>query len=202
MISSPRRFRYALPPRMIRILHLLEHGAAFETRRGVESLCRALGDGFARDFRTIGSGGDFRDVPTAAAELRRMRERFDLVHAWGSGALTVAALGANVPIVFSPSPEIPRRSVQWLRAVSTYRRVEVIAPTSTLRRRIVEGGISLERCHLIRPGVELGRLKRRKDSTLRAELGLTDDDVVLLAAGESTRASNQDQALWAASILH
>jgi glycosyltransferase involved in cell wall biosynthesis len=37
---------------------------------------------------------------------------------------------------------------------------------------------------------------------LRAQLGFSPDDRVILAAGESTRAAAHDQAAWATSILH
>jgi glycosyltransferase involved in cell wall biosynthesis len=84
-----------------------------------------------------------------------------------------------------------------------YRRVEVVAPTTTLRRAIVQRGVPIERCHLIRPGVEFARIRARKrDRDLRARLGLSDDDFVFLAAGESTRAASHVEAVWAASILY
>jgi glycosyltransferase involved in cell wall biosynthesis len=187
---------------MIRILHLLERDAEFEAERGAESIGRAIGGVFAITRRTIGYGGDWRDAATAAAMLRRAREKFDLIHAWGGRALTVAALGATSPIVFSPASETRPRTIQWLRAVTSYRRVEILCPTSTLHRRLVERGVAIERCHLVRPGVEFNRVKRRRDPALRAEVGLSDGDYVFLAAGESTRAAAHRDAIWAASILH
>jgi len=83
-----------------------------------------------------------------------------------------------------------------------YRHVEVVCPTATLRRLHVERGVVLERCHLIRPGVEFGKVRRRRDAALRARLGFGDGDHVLLAAGESTRAAAHTDAAWAASILN
>src|SRR5687767_8762360 len=145
--------------RMIRILHLLDREAEFEAERGAESLRRAVGDAFDITRRTIGYGGDWRDVPTAAAMLRRSHEKFDLIHAWGGRALTVAALGAASPIVFSPASETTTtQTIRWLRAVMSYRRVEVVCPASTLHRKLVERGVPIERCHLIRPGVEFNRV--------------------------------------------
>jgi glycosyltransferase involved in cell wall biosynthesis len=189
---------------MIRILHLLAHDAEFEAERGAESVGRAVGEGFQVTHRTIGHGGDWRDPATAAATLRRAREQFDVVHAWGGRALTVAALGgaAKSAIVFSPASETRPRTIQWLRAVMSYRRVEVICPTSTMHRKLVERGVAFERCHLIRPGVEFNRVKRRRDPALRERLGLSESDHVLLAAGESTRAAAHRDATWAATILH
>ncbi len=187
---------------MIRVLHLLDHLAEFEAERGSESLARAIGEGFVIERRTIGFGGDYRDIPTAAAAIRRSNEQFDLVHAWGGAALTVAAFATRGRIIFSLSPESHWKTIRWLRAVMTYRRVEVVSSTATLRKRLVQRGIALDRTHLIRPGVEFGRVKRRRDPELRARLGLTETDRVMLVAGESTRAAAHFDAMWAAGILH
>src|SRR5438477_12199828 len=114
---------------MVRVLHLLDHRADFETSRSSQSLPRAAGEGFAITTKTIGRGGTWRDVATAAARLRRSDEQpFDIVHAWGGAALTVAALGTRSPILFSPSPETHPRTVRWLRAILAHRKVEVICP--------------------------------------------------------------------------
>src|SRR4051812_1483237 len=155
---------------MVRILHLLDRDADFETTRSSDSLARATGEGFDITRRTIGLGGDYRDVATAAAMLRRHDFSFDLIHPWGGAALAVAALGAKTPIVFSPSPETRGRTIRWLRAVMPYRRVEVVSPTFTLRRTLVERGIPIERCHLSRPGVEFARIRKKRDIELRARL--------------------------------
>lgn len=161
-----------------------------------------IGEGFAITRRTIGYGGDYRDAATAAALLRRAGETFDLVHAFGTTALTVAAFGTRSPIIFSPASETKSRAIRWLRAVMSYRRVEVICPTVTMHRKLVERGVTIGRCHLVRPGVEFGRVKRRRDPALREQFGLSDADHVFLAAGESTRGASHRDALWATSILH
>jgi glycosyltransferase involved in cell wall biosynthesis len=82
-----------------------------------------------------------------------------------------------------------------------YRNVQVVCPTATLRRTCVERGVPLERCHLVRPGVEFARVRRRRDPALRAALGIGPDDFALLAPGESTAAAGHDLAVWAASIV-
>jgi glycosyltransferase involved in cell wall biosynthesis len=187
---------------MIRILHLLDHPSDFESARGADSLGRALGDGFVVTTRTIGFGGDWRNVATAAAMLRRERDAFDVVHAWSGAGLAVAALGARTPIIFSPPPDLRPRQLRWLRAVMAHRRVENVCATSTLRRMLVRRGVPIERCHLIRPGVEFSRVKRRRDPELRASLGFNDADHVFLAAGESTRAAAHEQGSWAIGILN
>src|SRR5438128_826437 len=169
-----------------RIVHQLrEHEADLETSRASEGLSRALGDGFDVRSRTIGNGGDFRDVATATAQLRRGVMDVDVIHAFGGAALAAAALGTRRAIVFSPAPQTRAKTIHWLRAVMAYRSVEVVCATATQRRRMIERGVALERCHVIRPGVEFSRVKRRRDAELRNRLGLSDRDRVYLAAGES-----------------
>jgi glycosyltransferase involved in cell wall biosynthesis len=62
--------------------------------------------------------------------------------------------------------------------------------------------VALERCHLIRPGVDFGAVRRRRDPALRKRLGFAEDDHVILAAGESTRNASHGDAAWATAILH
>jgi glycosyltransferase involved in cell wall biosynthesis len=188
---------------MTRVLQLLDIDAGFQAQRGVLYLSRDTGAGFTSQVRTIGRGGDFRSGPVAFAELRRTAGEFDICHAWGMRALTAAALaGGKARIVYSPTAFPTPHTLRWLRAIMTYRDVQVISPTATLRRALVERGVPLEQCHLIRPGVEFSRIRRRRNSDLRAALGFTDADRVLLLGGESTRESAQEEAVWAASILH
>ena len=188
--------------RVVRILHLLDRDADFETQRASDGLARSPGEGFELQRRTIGRGGDFRDVANAAARLRRGENGVDLIHAFGGRALAVAALGARGPIVFSPAAETKTRTIHWLRAVMEHRDVQVVCPTATLRRRMIERGIAIDRCHLIRPGVEFSRVSRRRDDALREALGFSRDDHVLLAVGESTRAAAHADAMWATTVLN
>ena len=194
-------FGFPLPfRRMIRVLQILEVDADFQTQRGAAGLARALGAGFHVETRRLGRGG-YQNRAAAVLALRA-EAHFDIVHAWGTAALTTAAMASRKPIVYSPLPEVRRRDVSWTRAVMDYRHVEVVCAGATLRRLHVERGVPLERCHLIRPGVEFGKIRRRRDAALRAKLGFGDGDHVLLAAGESTRAAANTDATWASSILH
>jgi glycosyltransferase involved in cell wall biosynthesis len=81
-----------------------------------------------------------------------------------------------------------------------YRDIEVVSPSATLRNALLRTGIAPAKCHVIRPGVDFGRIKRRNPQ-LRESLGLSTDDFVLLASGESTRGANHRLAAWAAAIL-
>ncbi len=186
----------------IRILHLVDLAAGFQTRRGAESLARDAGLGFDVATRTIGAGGDYANVFAALARLRRdVAGTHDLIHAWGSRALA-AALTLRGRMVHTIGDSPSGKTLGWLRAAMDYSPVQVICPTATLRRTCVERGLPLDRCHLIRPGVEFAKIHRRRDASLRTALGFGENDRVMLLAGESTRAAGHRSALWAAAILH
>ncbi len=162
-------------------------------------LATALGHDFTTEVRTIGPGGDWSGIVAAARELRKIRG-FDVIHVWGTRPLTAAAMAGRGPLVYSPAPDLQKPGARWLSSIMQYRDVEVVAPSATLRNALLSTGIAPAKCHLIRPGVDFGRIKRR-NPRIRESLGLGKDDLVLLASGESTRSANQRLAAWAAAIL-
>src|SRR5215217_4972956 len=154
---------------MARVLHLVEERPDFQTGRSVDALLAAAG----------GEREVVRRLPVAVAGLRRRADgTADVVHAWGPRALAAAVLGARQRIVFSPTAFATPRLIGWLRAAMTYRDVHVACPTATERRVLVERGVPLQRCHLIRPGVDFKRVRRRRDADLRRALGFSDADHV------------------------
>src|SRR5262245_54721056 len=128
---------------MARVLHLHEHDPDYQTQTALDQLTREGATGNL----SIGRGGEF---PTSAMALLRFRRHvpsFDLVHAWGQRALSVAALcGAGRPIVYSPARFPTSQDLRWLRAILTARNINVICPTDTMRRRFVERGVPISRC--------------------------------------------------------
>jgi glycosyltransferase involved in cell wall biosynthesis len=187
---------------MIRLLHVHDCDADFQTTRALEQLRRGLAAEFEMRARTIGAGGDFRNTPSAALALRGDARACDVLHAWGMRALSAVALGAFRNVLFTPTEFPTRRQARWLRAIMNYRNVNVICPTTTLRRALVEGGVALQRCHLVRPGVDFARVRRRRDPALRAALGFAEDHQVLLGVGESTRPADHRQLVWTGTILN
>ncbi|MFI5378707.1 MAG: glycosyltransferase family 4 protein [Tepidisphaerales bacterium] len=186
---------------MVSVLHLLPVDADFQTARSVELLGRHLGADYRVEVRTIGRAGTYRNEIAAAFALRPARD-FDIVHAWGITPFTAAALVCRANLVFSPTDPLTGRQVRWLRAASGYREFNCVVPSATLNRSLVERGLPNDRVHLIRPGVDFSRVKRRRNDELRAQLNLASDDFVLLAPGQSTRGANHVDALWATAILH
>jgi glycosyltransferase involved in cell wall biosynthesis len=183
----------------VRVLQLLDPSAGFSANRAAEILHGSLGAGFEVAVEPIDGAG--------VSAIRRVRTRSprsrDFIHAFGTRALTVAAIGGGGgPTVFTPNDAPTRKQLGWLRAVMTYRNVHVVCPSGALHRRFVEGGIPFRRCHVVWPGVDFARIRKRRDAELRKALGFSEEDRVLLLVGESTRASGHAEALWAAAILH
>lgn len=188
---------------MMRILHLCSTEADFEARRSIEQLSGGLGADFAVESRTIGHEGRYRNWGAALLGLRRSGVRdFDLIHTWDVSSLLAAAMGTGKRLIFTPPTQLGRSGIGWLRAVMGYRDVQVVCPTATLRRMCVENGVAIERCHLIRPGVDFARVKRRRDPRLRAALGFEEDDRVMLLAGETTRQANHRLGVWSTAMLN
>jgi len=180
---------------MARVLHLIDCDAGFQNRAAAEQL--------ARGTEVVGSQCVDSSVAGIVRGLKHVRRRsdFDLIHAFGPRALSVAAI-AGAKTVYAPGESPSPRAARWLRAITDHRDVQVVCPADTTRRFFVERGVPIDRCHLIRPAVDFSKLKRRRNDILRATLGFLPGDHVMLAAGESTRAANHRLAVWAASILH
>ena len=123
---------------------------------------------------------------TTTLELRRNpKERFDVIHAFGPYSLAVALFFGG-RVIYTPS-ELPRKqTIGWLRAAMNYRNLHVVCPTDLMRRWVVRHGVPIERCHLIRPGVDFAKVKTKKDYELRKVFGFTPEDYVVLPGGETT----------------
>ena len=202
MVADPPRSCDRRPPGvyksagMVRVLHLHDGEPDFQTRRALEALTRSIGTGFeASVVRATGLAGGFRGGRACGASP-------DVVHAWGGRALAAAVMRGRGRIVFSPTHFPSPRVARWVRAAMGHHDVQVVCSSATQRRGLVERGVPLGRCHLIRPGVDFARVRRRRDPALRRRLGFSDADHVLLAPGESTRGAAHEDAAWAAAIAH
>lgn len=151
--------------------------------------------------RSIGRGGVYRNVAHAAMSLRFGRGvPFDLIHAFDSPSL-LAACAAPSPVVFGPS-EAPALVPAWWRGAMVYRKGTAIANCNGMHRSLVRGGVPGARCEVIGPPVDLQALRAPRDESLRASLGFSSRDRVVIAPGESTPTAGHLLALHAVSILH
>ena len=185
---------------MTKILHLLGSAADEQTRQIHRMLVDGIGPGYCSETKTIGAGGTLRNLPTAVLRLRR--ERADITYAWGIPALASAVLAGHPRILFSPDHFAGPKSLQWIRSLMDRGDVTFICPTFTQQRLAISHGIAPDQCKVVRPGVDFGRIRRRSDPRLRASLGLSETDFVLIGPGESTLQTAHDQAVWTAGILH
>ena len=188
---------------MPRVLHLRGLSADAQTRRLHQTLTDRLGTEFPADGRTIGHGGDHRHAVAAAVAARRSTA--DLVVAYGLPALAAAVMaGRGRPVLFVPDCFLGPRSVRAALALVDLGDVHMACPTDAQRRLAVTRGIPADRCHVIRPGADFGRVREAAAGrvAMRRSLGFADDDVVLLAPGESTVAADHDRAVWTCGILH
>jgi glycosyltransferase involved in cell wall biosynthesis len=104
-------------------------------------------------------------------------------------------------VLFSPSETRPG-AAPWWRAAMVYRNGTAIANTAAMERRLIRQGIPASRCDIIPPAVDLELLSKPRDEQLRLRLGISSDDRIVLAPGESTRAAGHLLALHTTSILH
>lgn len=186
---------------MLRVLHILDDTSGFQSARAAQQLRQGLGGGFDVASHTLAPPGRWRGVFNGVLALRR-NQAYDIVHAFGPKALMVAALASSAPLIYSPPPQATPRTARWLRAILQHRPVHIVGTTATQRLMLIARGVPPDDCHLIRPGVEFARVRPRRDARLRLALGFADEDIVLLAAGESDPAAGHRDAAWAASILH
>ena len=185
---------------MIRALHLIDAGANYELASTHAQLVRGLGQGYCVHTERVQE--NIASFMTTTLELRRNPdERFDVVHAFGPTSLAVALFFGG-KILYTAS-EFPRKSTPgWFRAAMNYRDLHVVCPTELMRRWMVRRGVPIERCHLIRPGVDFAKIKPRRDNDLRRKFGFAPDDYVVLPGGETTHRAFHLYAVQATTILH
>jgi glycosyltransferase involved in cell wall biosynthesis len=185
---------------MTQVLHVLSTEASFQSRRGAEALRRDPANVFAAEIKTIGRGGTWRSVPFAVQALRRAQ--CDVVHAWDDQSLLAVVLAGRPRIAFTPLFHPMGRQSSLLRAIFRWREIALICDSEVGRRAWIAAGAPSSRCHLIRPGAATDPVLRQRDPVLRAALGFSETDHVVLAVGESTDAARHDLSVWSVSILH
>lgn len=184
---------------MASVLHLSEHDCDYQTRTAIAQLTSRDP---SQQHLTIGRGGDFSNPFMGLLNLRRQAVDYSVVHAWGEESLMVAAINSGIHrIVYSPTRFPNHRDHRLIRAVMSVRNVNVICATDTMRRAFVEHGTPIERCHLVRPGVDFARAQRKGRDELRAKFGFAKEDFVLLAVGESRHGANHHMTILGATVL-
>jgi glycosyltransferase involved in cell wall biosynthesis len=192
------RLRYA---RMARVLHLLPLDGDLQYRRSLAAL-RAAPGSCEITTRTIGRGGDYGNLFWAVIGLRKLANPFDAVHAWDERSLVAATLSGMSKVIFTAPPSLSRRGPAIVRRAAKHIELHVVASTSAQRRTLIALGIMPDRCHLIHPPAELAHTNGVAREAMRKLLDIGEEDYVILASGESTRAAEHERAVWTGSILH
>jgi glycosyltransferase involved in cell wall biosynthesis len=184
----------------VRVLQLLDSDLDFQSQRVADDLLRGGGGDWQVERRVVGPSGEDRGVVSAFFRLKGRRD-FDVVHTFGCRSLLSAALASKTPLVHSASAETRASEIRWMRAISGHRDIYVVSGSDTGLRKLVRSGVTGENTSHISPSVDFSRMKTRRDAELRAALGYVENDFVILAAGESTRHSRHELALWTCGIL-
>jgi glycosyltransferase involved in cell wall biosynthesis len=180
----------------MRVLHVLDETAGWEQRLAVgQLLSKVDGEQGSQIVADISSAAaartrdwfddlDVRSTPAwfslsmlAAPSLRGMLERegVQTIFAWGVGAALAAAAArggdANL-VVFRFDPTVSATDAKSIRTIVSDGRAAVACASTTVMRRLVESGVPLESCVVIRPGVDfrhINSVKKRGD--VRTALG-------------------------------
>lgn len=141
-------------------------------------------------------GSDLLSAPLLARHLDRSPP--DVIHAWGVRA-AAAARYAKPPaarlVVTIRNPSLAARDVKLLRVLSGSAGFAIACSNGTVHRRLVEQGVPLGRCVVVRPSVDFARINRVKRSDLRRQLGVLPEQR-LVALPLLPRGTDDFDAAW------
>lgn len=105
---------------------------------------------------------------------------FDLIHCWSVGALSLAALAfRGLPKALTLTTPVSERATAWLRVLSRESAAAgglVVLPISaTLRRALLSAGVAEAVVHVLRPGIDLGRVGHSQRAAIRKGWGVESD---------------------------
>ena len=209
------------------VLHVVEPALRFGLFRTLEQLlCRVSVDRLEQSVvamapgavpgdedRLLGRISHHFSLPALQGPfLRRAIEQANpsVIHAWGShAAASVAAAGPQQPWVASLDMEhlSGRRERKWLAVLRDESSLAVVCPSDMVKRRLVEVGLRMEACAVVRPGVDQGAIGAaakhfsREDLSHNGDRALGDDGPIMLVSGPPTRRDGQYNVLWAAALL-
>lgn len=105
---------------------------------------------------------------------------FDLIHCWSVGALSLATLAfRGLPKVLTLTTPVSERTTAWLRTLSREGAAAgglVVLPISaTLRRALLSAGVPEAAVHVLKPGIDLGRVGHSQRAAIRRGWGIESD---------------------------
>lgn len=211
---------------MTHVLHLFDGDADWEQRVAVAQLLGSIPRDRCRqtlasvDARVPAadwfSNGEVVRFPVrfgagflGAASVRRLvqRHRIDVIHAWGTLAASAAAGAARQTgcalLVGRFDPGVTDRQAKLLSTLSQGPAFAISCASGTVRRRLIEKGVSPDACVIVRPGVDFAVINTAKGNTsIRADLGLSPDDRVIVAGHPVVRGGGHERIVWSAQLRH
>lgn len=140
---------------------------------------------------------------TAPLLKRLFEQGVDLIHAWGPSAATASASDTQRPLVVEMfDPALAVRSAKVLRSIARPTAFAVICSTQRIRRRLIENGVPPEACVVIRAGIDFAVIQKVRKSRLRAELGIDEDDFVIVLPPRATDLDAVYAAFWTGAVLN
>lgn len=130
-----------------------------------------------------------RAILGVASVLPKVRAlgRFDAVHCWSVGALTLASLvltRAGLPRLLTLTTLPDAKTLRWLRALvgePGLSRVTLLPISATLRHDLIAAGLPENIVHVLRPGLDFSRVATSRRASLRERWNLPSDQTKVVA---------------------
>ncbi|MAE66030.1 MAG: hypothetical protein CMJ18_17295 [Phycisphaeraceae bacterium] len=146
-------------------------------------------------------GGRAWISPTSFQRAVRDMGDVDLVHCWSVGAWSASALMLRaMPRVLTVSAPVSRRVAHWLRVMGCPQRAAVLAVSSTIRGQLLGAGSDPASVHVLRPGLDLGRVEHGARAALRSQWEIDDATPVVALLDDPPARTGADGATMAASL--
>lgn len=130
------------------------------------------------------------------------KQGIDLWHTWSANA-AACAVATGTPVVLDvTNPVLDRRTIKKIRTLTERPRFAVSCSSQIVRRRLIEGGVPLDRTVVIRPGINFAAINQHRRSNVRSELGIAQDDFVVICPERLSRIDGHLDACLATSMLH
>jgi len=206
---------------MIRVGHVLDRTLSWDQQVALTQLLDRLpSDRFKQAVCTLDEGatGLSGVIDTAVEPLHCARawpmtsgpsvHRFsrrhdvDVLHAWGPDAAVGAAATGRSVLLDVPDPVLASAHVKRIRTLSESARFAVCCRAQLVRRRLVEGGVPLERTVVVRPGVDFGVINKARRLDARDALGVSRDDFLVVLPERVRRGDGHLDACLVACMLN
>ncbi len=137
--------------------------------------------------------------------LRQRARRASVIHVWSARSQRAgqgAASGGQLRLVRS-LPAVPAggRALRKLVRSLTDKAVDITVPSQASRDRLIAAGLPADRLHVLPPPATVIDDHASRRSCTRAELGIPDDSLVIVAPDAMIRPANLRYIVWTHAIM-